>query len=92
MDVRSIQSSPQSLPNRTGNILPRRGAVNEGQSGPVVARQQTEQQSVLSSDEQQFFEELYPGMSNEIRGHQAYSFTGAERKSAPLGTMVDRKG
>jgi|WetSurMetagenome_2_1015567.scaffolds.fasta_scaffold93199_3 hypothetical protein len=92
MDVRSIQSSPQSLTVHTGKMKARSSGAQENQLAPADSNRQAGQVSVLSTDEQQFFEGLFPGMSKEIRGHQAYSTTGEERKSAPLGTMVDRKG
>lgn len=95
MDVRSVQSSLNTASAYAGNIKYRGGRVAEDQAtgtSPAGDRVQPEQSPVLSTDEQQFFEGLFPASSTEVRGHQAYSVKGEQRTSAPLGTMVDRKG
>jgi hypothetical protein len=39
-----------------------------------------------------FFEGLFPESRKDIRAYQAYSGKGEQQKSAPTGTLVDRKG
>lgn len=95
MDVRSVHSSPQTASAYTGGINRRGGnlAPQQPDGTPKAgALRQEEQAPVLSADEQQFFEGLYPGAGKDVRNHQAYSVKGEQRTSAPLGTMVDRKG
>jgi hypothetical protein len=87
MDVRSIQSSPVStgtVRNRGGHMAP---ALPADSASPAVERT-----PVLSTDEKSFFEGLFPESRKDIRAHQAYSGTGEQQKSAPTGTLVDRKG
>ena len=95
MDVLSVQSSTQTASAYTGNVKHRNGGIAEQQptgTPPADRLRQTEQSPVFSTDEQQFFEGLYPGSGTDVRNHQAYSVKGEQRTSAPLGTMVDRKG
>ncbi|HVN47596.1 MAG TPA: hypothetical protein VMU30_02125 [Bacteroidota bacterium] len=53
--------------------------------------QHDDQDSVLSKNEQNFFEQLYPDSTQEIRSYQTYRRDG-ERMMATMGSMVDRKG
>lgn len=50
-----------------------------------------EQDAVLSKNEQNFFEQLYPDSAQEIRSYQTYRRDG-ERIMATMGSIVDRKG
>jgi hypothetical protein len=53
--------------------------------------QQGDQDSVLSKTEQNFFEQLYPDSTQEIRSYQTYRRDG-ERMMVNMGSVVDRKG
>jgi hypothetical protein len=49
------------------------------------------QEAVLSKTEQNFFEQLYPDSTQEIRSYQTYRRDG-ERMMVNMGSVVDRKG
>lgn len=95
MDVRSVHSSPGMAAANTGTLRQRSDRVTADQAAggaQANAQARSEQAPVLSADEQQFFEGLFPGSGSEVRGHQAYSVKGEARTNASIGTMVDRKG
>jgi hypothetical protein len=91
MDVRSIQPSPVftgTVRNHGGRV-----ATEEPTGTPSQdERSRTGNTPVLSADEKSFFEGLFPESRKDIRAYQAYSGTGEQQKSAPTGTLVDRKG
>jgi hypothetical protein len=91
MDVRSIQSSPVF----TGTVRNHGGrAATEAPTGMSSQDEHSRAGNapVLSTDEMSYFEGLFPESRNDIRAYQAYSGTGEQQKSAPTGTLVDRKG
>jgi hypothetical protein len=49
------------------------------------------QDAVISDDEKQFFENLFPASAGEIRAYSPYS-RGGVKQSAVVGSLVDRKG
>lgn len=91
MDVRPIQSSPVF----TGSVNTHGSRVaTEEPAGtpPQDGRSRPEKTPVLSTDEQSFFENLFPESRKDVRAYQAYSGRGEQQKSAPTGTLLDRKG
>jgi len=91
MDVRSIQSSPVF----TGTVRSHGGRVATEEPAGTASqneRSRTERTPVLSTDEKSFFEGLFPEFRKDIRAYRAYSGGGEQQKSAPTGTLVDRKG
>jgi hypothetical protein len=91
MDVRSIQSSPVFA----GTVRNHGGRVGTGEPAgtpPQEDRSRTTEAPVLSTDEKSFFEGLFPESRKDIRAYQSYSGSGEQQKSAPTGTLVDRKG
>jgi len=91
MDVRAIHSSPVftgTAGNRrgTGATAPPAGVP----SHPAAVR--AENTPLLSTDEQKFFEGLFPESGTDVRAYQVYSDRGIQQQHAPTGTLVDRKG
>jgi hypothetical protein len=91
MDVRSIPSTPVF----TGTGQHHGGRVATGEPHGTVSQDDpssTSKVPVLSPDEKSFFEGLFPESGKDIRAYQAYTGNGEQQKSAPTGTLVDRKG
>ncbi len=77
-DTAALKQFPSLEPASTGKI--------ESQN-----KRQDDQDAVLSKNEQNFFEQLYPDSTQEIRSYQTYRRDG-ERMMATMGSVVDRKG
>ena len=60
---------------------------------PPTAPMQTppKADALLTPDEKQFFERLYPEAAGEIQSYPTYSRSGATQEGR-LGSMIDRKG
>ncbi len=67
------------------------GAAKAKAAQPVQAASDAPAEGVITDDEKQFFETLFPAASQEIRSYSPYSRNGV-RPSAALGSLVDRKG
>jgi len=80
--------------NTIGNYTP--AYVQKNNS--AAAKQETQQsgssqqgQSVLSSNEKQFFAAMYPDKKSEIMDYHFYEKTG-KMSGVSLGTIIDRRG
>ena len=90
MDVRAIHSSPVF----TGTAGNRRGTGATALPADVPSQHpavRVENTPMLSTDEQKFFEGLFPESGTDVRAYQVYSDRGIQQQNAPTGSLVDRK-
>jgi hypothetical protein len=92
MSVHEIgQSTPQFLPFAQHRSQAVAKGIAQEKSQPAAVEQEG-QRAVLTTDEKQFFEQLFPGSAAEIRSHQAYTNNGQHVHPQQTGTLIDRKG
>ena len=72
------KAAPSAGASKADDVL--KGAAEEGLEAAVI-----------SDDEKQFFENLFPASTGEIRAYSPYS-RGGVKQSAVVGALVDRKG
>jgi len=90
MDIRAIHLQPPTV--ETPAHRQRRTAAAPADAQAVQDQQpaSTQNQPVLTADEQRFFEGLFPESAGDVRGHQAYTGEGNRSATHP-GTIVDRR-
>jgi hypothetical protein len=91
--VHGIQSTTYTPKPKDTSALKPFQSFEPATTGKIesLSAQQDNQDSVLSKTEQNFFEQLYPDSTQEIRSYQTYRRDG-ERMMATMGSVVDRKG
>jgi hypothetical protein len=90
MDVRAIHTPPLTIgmppqQERRDTTVPA-DAAPAAEQAPVRGQQHP----VLTVEEQQFFEGLFPGIGSGLGGHQVYSGGGTCPRGSS-GTIVDRR-
>ena len=88
--IRTTPYAPQTKNAAVVKQFPSTEAVT-GSAVQAKKAQQDDQEPVLTNNEQNFFEQLYPDSTQEIRSYQTYRRDG-ERMMASMGSLVDRKG
>ncbi len=58
---------------------------------PTASSSPDEQHALLTQEEKEFFEQLYPASAEAVRSYSPYSREGV-RGAVRVGTLVDRKG
>jgi hypothetical protein len=88
--VRVANAYKNSISKNTSSQAPTEARQTE--PAPVDAQVSGEPNStVLSQEEYQYFEQLYPNETSHIRSYQTYRQDGSN-VTAGTGTLVDRKG
>lgn len=90
MDVRAIHTPPLTIGMPAQQQ--RRDSPVRADAAPAAeqASVREQQHPVLTAEEQQFFEGLFPGIGSGPEGHQVYSGGGMRPRSSS-GTIVDRR-
>lgn len=94
MDIRAIHTPPPTVAAQSLRQTRQAAALPDGRDRqPAPVREQPaspQQHPVLTAEEQQYFEGLFPGSAADVRGHQAYT-GGGTPSTAASGTIVDRR-
>ncbi len=80
--------------SRTSSVIKGNGATSpeiQAQSFSSLVQQPNQKNEVVTSEEKQFFEGLFPKAAPSIRSYSGYSVSG-QRTQISLGTIIDAKG
>jgi flagellum-specific peptidoglycan hydrolase FlgJ len=95
MNVQNIRIAPPAAqqPSQPNNAPTRPFAPSfEAEQARAAGKMpQDASGDVLTQDEKNFFEELFPSAAQQIREYHAYGRDGS-RKAVTTGTVVDRRG
>jgi hypothetical protein len=95
MSIQNIQTLQSAVPQvhwpQEGNTKQFFPALDAEQKTKAVQLSAVSSGDVLSQDEKQFFEELFPSAAQQIREYHAYGRDGS-RQAVSTGTVVDRRG
>ncbi|HOV98544.1 MAG TPA: hypothetical protein PK595_03100 [Bacteroidota bacterium] len=94
MDVPQININTNGI--NTNPLLRRQGGqIQVRENIPADAKrfeiEEGKENSVITQEEQKFFEQLYPDATNEVRAYQTYRRDGSHA-ALTTGTHIDRKG
>jgi hypothetical protein len=90
--LNGIQATPYTPKPKEAAALKRFPSFESERTDKIESQgEQHGAEPVLSQNEQNFFEQLYPNSAQEIRSYQTYRRDG-ERVTAAMGSVVDRKG
>jgi len=79
---------------RPSSVIKNTGAPSteiQAQQFSTLVQQPNQKSDVVTGEEKQFFEELFPRAASSIRSYSGYSVSG-ERTQVSLGTIIDAKG
>jgi hypothetical protein len=83
---------PQVQPKSAGSPVEKPFAEHLAKNAaPTASSSPDEQQGLLTQEEKEFFEQLYPASAEAVRSYSPYSREGV-REAVRLGSLVDRKG
>jgi hypothetical protein len=95
MSIQNIQTLQSAVPQvhrpQEGTAKQFFPALDAEQKTKAVQLSAVSSGDVLSQDEKQFFEELFPSAAQQIREYHAYGRDGS-RQAVSTGTVVDRRG
>jgi hypothetical protein len=91
--VNGLQTTTYTSQTKNTAALKQFQSFEPASAGSIATQneQRGDQDSVISKTEQNFFEQLYPDSTQEIRSYQTYRRDG-ERMMVNMGSVVDRKG
>ena len=89
-EIRTSTYTPYTKNSAAAKPFPPSDLVHANTTEALQTQQQGNE-SVLTTKEQNFFEQLYPDSTQELRSYQTYRRDG-ERMMVSMGSLIDRKG
>lgn len=83
-----------SVPESTSSVIKNNGPKSsevQAQQFSTLVQQGAESNNVVTGEEKQFFEGLFPQAAPTIRSYSGYSVSG-QKTQVSLGTIIDAKG
>ena len=97
MSISVNTSINRNLPvsdTRTSSVIKNTGAPSteiQAQQFSALVQQPNQKNEIVTGEEKQFFEGLFPQAAPTIRSYSGYSVSG-QRTQVSLGTIIDAKG